>query len=262
MSFKENLLKKIRINRLAQGVTDAMGPPGSGRKIDKSAMTSLLEMSPYEYRRERDLDLYIQDPSGESPRILVLDNELPIYRTSVKDVVLRKSPTVKEMINIPNVVKILSDKDVKESNKEESVKRVQEAALGQLDLSYTRKDIEEIAADGRTALEAGDEEGVVEALTLYADLLGWPQLSGVLDMGDQHIFGKSEEPRPGEKSYGPMVLYDPRKNVLRLVKEPISSLDKKALETLQRMATGKEEADLEGPEVFNYLTGSVVESKG
>lgn len=262
MSFKENLLKKIRINRLARKVIDTMGPPGSGRKIDKTAMTSLLEMGPYDYRRERDLDLYMRDLTGESTRILVLDNELPIYRTSVEDVVLRKSPTVKEMINISNVVKILSDKDVKESKKEESVKQVQNDCLGQLDLSYTREDIEEIAADGRTALEAGDEAGVVETLTLYADLLGWSKLSGALGMEEHHIVGQSGEARPGERLYGPMVLYDPRKNGLRLVKESVSGLDKQAMETLRKIATGKAEADLEGPEVFDDLTGAVVQSRG
>jgi hypothetical protein len=261
MRFKENLQKKIRIDRLARAVIDAMGPPGSGRKIDKTAMTSLLDMSPYEYRRERDLDLYIREIGEDAPRILVLDNELPIYRTTAADVVLRKSPTVREMVNISNVVKILSDKDVKESKKEDSVKTVQDACLEGLDLSFSPADIQGIAADGRTALEAGDPDGVEETLALFSELLGWTRLSDALPIGGQHIVGRKEEVRPGETLYGPMVLYDPRRNVLRLVKGPIGGLDKPALDGLQRMAAGKEKADLEGPDVLDDLSDAVLQSE-
>ncbi len=261
MSFKENLLKKIRINRLAHDVIDAMGPSGGGRKIDKAAMTSLLEMSPYAHQRERDLDLYIREMDDAAPRILALDNELPIYRTTVADVVLRKSPTVKEMISIPNAVKILSDKDVKESKKEDSVKRVRDACLEGLDLSFSPADIQGIAADGRAALEADDPDGVAETLTLFSELLGWTRLSDALAIDGQQIVGRKEETRPGETLYGPMVLYDSRRNVLRLVEGPISGPDKTALEALHRMAAGKEKADLEGSEVLDFLSDAVLQSE-
>lgn len=261
MTFKENLLKKIRIDRLAHGVIDSMGPPGSGRKIDKTAMTSLLETSPYEYRRERDLDLYIRESGQAAPRILVLDNELPIYRTTVADVALRKSPTVKEMINIPNVVKILSDKDVKESTKADSVKTVQTACLEGIDLSFTPADIQGIGADGRTALETGDEAGVEETLTLFSELLGWPRLDDALAIPGQRILGRREPGRPGETLYGPMALYDPRRNVFRIVEGPVGSLDKTGLDALRRAAAGKEKADREGPGAMDYLVDAVIHSQ-
>ena len=54
-------------------------------------MRSLLGMSLYQYQKERDLDLYIQKGDGELSRIPVLDNELPIYETTVADVLIRKS---------------------------------------------------------------------------------------------------------------------------------------------------------------------------
>jgi len=41
----------------------------------------------------RDLDLYVADTGTAVQKILVLDNELPIYRTTVADVAMRKSPT-------------------------------------------------------------------------------------------------------------------------------------------------------------------------
>ncbi len=262
MSFKENLLQKIRIDRLAQGVTASIGPPGSGRKIDKPTMKSLLEMSPYAYRRERDLDLYIREMGDAAPRVLVLDNELPIYRSPVSDVALRKSPTVKEMVNIRNVVKILSDKDVKESQKEDSVQTVQTACLEGLDLSFSPPDIQAIAADGQTALETGDPDGVTETLSLFSELLGWSSLSEALEIGGHHIVGETARGGPGETLYGPMVLFDPRHNRIRLVKGPVSSLDKVGLDALHRVATGKEKADLEGPDVMPYLSDAVLQSTG
>jgi len=75
MSFKKNILKKIKINKTARQVIVSIGPPDSGRKIDKDAMRRLLEMSPYTHRKERDLDLYLEDTAQEKKKILVLDND-------------------------------------------------------------------------------------------------------------------------------------------------------------------------------------------
>ena len=158
MPFKENLLKKIQINQLSQKVLQSIAPPESGLKIDKDAMRSLLEMSPYQYRKERDLDLYIEQPDDGQSIILVLDNELPIYKTTVEDVVMRKSPYTKEMLNIRNIIKILKDSDVKLSRKEASVKIVQKKCIDGLDLTYQESDIATMAKEGSDSLENGDAE--------------------------------------------------------------------------------------------------------
>ena len=50
MSYKENLLTKIKIDKLANTVIASIGPAESGRKVDKDAMRTLLEMSPYQYQ--------------------------------------------------------------------------------------------------------------------------------------------------------------------------------------------------------------------
>ncbi|MBE9544745.1 MAG: hypothetical protein IMF02_09660, partial [Proteobacteria bacterium] len=136
MSFKNNLLKKIQINQLSRTVLASIGSAESGLKIDKDAMRSLLEMSPYRYQKERDLDLYIQGLNGELSRILVLDNELPIYETTVDDVLIRKSPYTKEMLSIKNIIKILKDSDVKLSRKKRSLESVQKECIDGLDLTY------------------------------------------------------------------------------------------------------------------------------
>jgi hypothetical protein len=49
MSFKENLLTKLRIDSLADKVMASIGPVENGSKVDKEAMRSLLEMSPYQH---------------------------------------------------------------------------------------------------------------------------------------------------------------------------------------------------------------------
>ena len=134
MAFKENILKKIAINKTAKQVIHSIGPPDSGRKVDKAAMRQLLEMSPYTYRKERGLDLYLEDIESEKKKILVLDNDLAIYHTHIEDVALRKSPTVKEMISIRNAIKILSDSDVVTSKKEASVKTIQRECIEKLDI--------------------------------------------------------------------------------------------------------------------------------
>ena len=169
MSFKENLITKIKIDKLANRVIASIGPAESGRKVDKDAMRSLLEMSPYQYQKARDLDLYVEGIDQDRKKIFVLDNELPIYRTTIDDVAMRKSPLIKEMVKIRNIIKILKDSDVKLSRKDASVKAIQKECIDQLDLAYNGSDIDEIAADGKASLERDYPDGVVECLELFAD---------------------------------------------------------------------------------------------
>jgi hypothetical protein len=117
MAFRENLLRKVQIDQLSSRVHATIGAVGSEVKLDKEAMRQLLSLSPYAPQRVRDLDLYVEDTGTPVKQILVLDNELPIYRTTVADVAMRKSPTVGEMAKIWNIVKILKDSDVKISRK-------------------------------------------------------------------------------------------------------------------------------------------------
>ena len=59
MTFRENLLKKIKIDKISEQVIASIGTPDSGKKIDGEAMRDLLEIKPYKLKRERDLDLFI-----------------------------------------------------------------------------------------------------------------------------------------------------------------------------------------------------------
>ena len=192
MSFKENLLKKIEIDRLAAKVITSLGPVDSGRKVDKEAKRTLLEIAGYTHRKERDLDLYLEDDTAEKGYILVLDNDLTIYDTSIEDVIIRKSPYVKDMISIRNIVKILNDKDVVISKKEESLKHVQQACIETLDLSYNASDISDLAIDGVASIESNYADGVIEVIDMFAELLGYKPPPKVVSLRHQHVIGALE----------------------------------------------------------------------
>ena len=258
MSFKDNLLKKIQINQLSRTVLASIGSAESGLKIDKDAMRSLLEMSPYQYQKERDLDLYIQGLDGELSRILVLDNELPIYETTVEDVLIRKSPYTKEMLSIKNIIKILKDSDVKLSRKEASLESVQKECVDSLDLAYEASDIEAIAKEGADSLENGYAQGVVESLSLFAELLGYRLPPKAFRIRHHEIFGAVTEKEGGEIFFGPVVVFSLINNSLGMLEEEISSLDKAKIEFFQQIAGGEEKATVEGKEVFRFLKDTVL----
>ncbi|MGD9083932.1 MAG: hypothetical protein PVJ41_03135 [Desulfobacterales bacterium] len=253
MSFKENLLTKIKIDRLASKVMASIGPAESGSKVDKEAMRHLLEMSPYVHQKERDLDLFVEPTTEELKKILVLDNELPIYRTTIEDVVVRKSPLIKEMVKIRNMIKILKDSDVKISRKDESVKAIQQECIDQLDLSFNASDIEDIAKDGEASLERDYPDGVIESLDLFAELLDYSPAPRAFQLSRHIILGALTTKAGGEALYGPMVIYSRIHGTLKLIDEQISSFDKPKIELIQQVATGKQKAGAEGPEVFEHL---------
>jgi hypothetical protein len=261
MSFKENLLAKIKINRLAAKVIDSIGPVESGRKVDKEAMRSLLELSPYQYQKARDLHLYVEEIDQDQKKIFVLDNELPIYQTTIDDVAMRKSPLIKEMVNIGNIIKILKDSDVKLSRKEESVKTVQSECIDQLDLSYSESDIAEIAKDGQAAFERDYPDGVIECLELFAELLDYKPAPKVFQLGRHKIIGKLIPKAGGEILFGPMIIYSLIHGSLKVIEDQISSFDKTKIDLIQQVAAGKQKAAAEGPDVFEYLKKAVLKEK-
>ena len=262
MGFKENLLKKIRIDALAQKVIDSMGPPDSGQRIDKEIMKQLLGMGAYTAIGERDLELYILEGDETIGKILVLDNDLAIYHTSAADVGLRKSPTVKEMISIRNIKKILTDADVVMSKKAISVKTVQKECIDLLDLSFEASDIQALATDGIAALESRDIDGVLEILTLFAELLHFHAAPKPFRMDRYEIMGKCADRESGEVCFGPMIIYCPSENSLRRLDAQIGSFDKAKIKYMQQAANGEEDSDAEGPDVFQTLGDDVLSSKG
>jgi len=253
MGFRENLLQKIQIDRLSRTVRNSMGPPDSGRRIDGEAMRTLVEMGGYRYQKERDLDLYFLN----AQEILVLDNELKIYRTTAEDIGLRKSPTVKEMVSIRNAIKILNDKNVVVSRKADTLERIKSELISALDLSFTAADIASLAGEGSQALENRYADGVIEILTLFAELLGFQEAPKVFQIAHHRIWGRLIQPTAGAWRFGPAVLFGLMDNALKLIPNPINSQDEEQLQQYQR---GKLEA-LSGDAVWGHLKEAVMKDK-
>ena len=141
MSFKENLNAKIKLDRLFRKLVSTIQEPPGQWRLDKVLTQELLDMTDLEYKKFRDLHLYIRSLEGEIMDVLVFDNELPIYHTTVADVALRKSPRWQEMFSIRNIRKIMNHHDVLMSKGKESLKKLHANAMALLDLAYTRDDL-------------------------------------------------------------------------------------------------------------------------
>ena len=257
MSFKDNLLNKIRIQQTAQKVISSIGPHDSERKTDKATMRRLLEMSPYSLHKKRDLDLYIEGDPEKKGKILVLDNELALYHTTADDVVLRKSPTIKEMVSIRNAIKILSDSDVVISKREETVNTIRTESIDLLDLSFTKSDLEEIEKEGSASLENAYAEGVIESLSLFAELLGFSSPPKVFKMRHCEIMGQLTKKDSGEMVFGPVVIYSLAYNSLKLIEKKISSFDKEEMNYFKEVITENQETSKQDADVFQFLKEAV-----
>jgi hypothetical protein len=261
MAFKENLLQKIRIDQLAGQVLASIGPEGSESKLDKNAMRQLLALSPYVHRRERDLDLYVEDTEASVKKILVLDNELPLYRTTVADVAMRKSPELGEMVKIRNIVKILKDSDVKVSRKADSLKAVQAECVARLDLSFGPEDIDDIRRDGIASLDSNYAEGVNEALQLFAELLGYRPPPKPFAVPHCTIYTAVYRKESGETVVGPAVVFNRVHNDLRLTEEQFGAHEKEKVERFHVIAASREKTAVQGADVFEHLQRAVLSSR-
>jgi len=259
MSFQENLLRKIELDRLAARVAASIGTIQARHPIDREAMRSLLELSPYQYQHERDLDLYVKPVEGELNMILVLDNELPIFRSTVKDVVTRRSPRTLEMWSFRTIRRILVDSDIKVSTGEDSVAAVLKDAVALLDLAYTDKDIEDLAREGMAWLAGGEAGGVEKTLTLFGALLGYEKPPKSFGLDQTVCYGVSAAGPDNEVVFGPLVLYRPADNSLAWIDRSFSRSDREQMEFLRSLAAGRASVPVTGDAVFQKLRASVLE---
>ncbi|MBU1710486.1 MAG: hypothetical protein KKE17_10825 [Proteobacteria bacterium] len=257
--FTENLLRKIEIDRLAAKVTASCGSGSTRRPVDKENMRRLLEMSPYEFQHERDLDLYVKTVEGALPMIMVLDNELPIFQSTVKDVTVRRSPRTLDLWSIRNIRNILVDSDIKLSSKDESVETVRKDAIGQLDLTYTDADIENLAQEGIAWLAGRNAKGVEKSLTLFAAMLGFQKPPRPFELEQTVSFGDSSTGPDNEAAFGPLVLYSPGNNILVWIDQSLASSDRQQMDFLRSVAAGETSVPLRGNAVFEKLQAIVLE---
>jgi hypothetical protein len=163
------------------------------------------------------------------------------------------------MINIRNIIKILNDTDVVISKKEESVKTIQKECVDKLDLTFNESDLDEIVNDGKASLEREYADGIIESLDLFAELLGYSSPPKAFKISHHKIIGASIKKESGEIMFGPMVIYSIIHNSLKLIEQQTGSFDREKIEFIHRVTEGKERADAEGPDVFQYLKNEALQ---
>ena len=218
-------------------------------------MRRLLDLAGWQVRRERDLELYLPPDAPESA-VLVLDNDLPWYRTTVEDVVLRKSPLIKEMISFRNIRRILNDADVVVRKKADTVAAIQAAAITGLDLSHSPEDIAAMALDGAASLESRYAEGVTEALELFAEILGYTTPPVPFTAAHHHLRGRVAKTEGGTRC-GPMTLYSLAYNHLSYIDRSLSAADDADVSYFEQIVQNKARAAADGIAVFKALEAAV-----
>ena len=261
MSFKENLRAKINLDTLLLKITLTMRETPGQRRLDKELTQELLEMTDLEHKKVRDLHLYVRPLEGEIMEVLVLDNELPIYHTTVADVALRKSPVWKEIFSVKNIKKVMDDKDVIVSKGKESLNRLYNDALARLDLSYTADDLALFVEDARRALEQESLEQIQESFELFFALLHFQPVSlGILE-DDIEVFARPKANGGADKTVEHPIFFDEKSFLLGLKKGTISPQSDLDLAWVMQYARGEETADLQGVEVFEFLAVLALKEK-
>ena len=259
MSFKENLKGKIKLNRIFQSLVSTTREPPGRRWLDKELTKELLARTDFEYKKVRGLHLYVRPLEGEIMEVAVLDNELPIYHTTVDDVTLRKSPYWQQMFSIRNVRKIMNDHDVIASKGKESLKRLHSNALALLDLTYTRDDLAPLLEDARRGVEQKSIARIQESLDLFLELLGFQPVSlEVLEPGFQS-FARPKVNGVVVPAFEHLILFDEENLSLGLKKGAFSLQSDSDLGWVMRYARGEKTADLQGTDVFEFLAELALE---
>jgi hypothetical protein len=253
MSFKENLKTKINLDRLLQKLVSTIREPPGKRWLDKVLTQELLDMTDFKHKKVSYLHLYIRPLEGEIMEVLVFDNELPFYHTTVADVALRKSPHWKQMFSIRNIKKIMNDQDVIISKGKESLKRLYANATALLDLTYSRSDLTLLLEDARQGLDQKSIAQIQETFDLFFELLAFqPLFIGVLDK-DLKIFAKPKLNRGAVPAFEHLILFDEETLSLGLKKGAFSPKSDLDLAWVIKYARGEEPADLNGIDVFEFL---------
>jgi hypothetical protein len=253
MSFKENLKAKINLDRLFWKLVSTIKEPPGKWWVDKVLSQELLDMTDLEHKKFRDLHLYIRPLEGENMEVLVFDNELPIYHTSVADVALRKSPRWQEMFSIRNIKKIMNHHDVLVSKGKESLKRLHANAMELLDLTYTRDDLTLLLEDAHQGLERKSIGQIQESLDLFVDLLDFEPVSLGGQEQDLQIFARPKVNGGAVPTFEHLILFDEENLSLGLKKGVFSPQSELDLAWVIKYAQGVERGDLQGVGVFEFL---------
>jgi len=259
MLLKENLKVKIKLDRLLQKLVSTMKEPPGKRWLDKGLTQELIDMTDFEHKKVKDLHLYLRPLEGEIMEVLVLDNELPIYNTTVADVALRKSPYWQQMFSLRNIKKIMNHQDVIISKGKESLKRIHANALALLDLTYTRADLALLLEDARQGLERKSIAQIQESFDLFFELLDFQPVSLEVLEKDLQIFARPKLNGGVVPTFEHLLLFNEENLSLGLKKGTFSPQSDFDLAWVMRYARGEKTADLQGVDVFEFLAELALE---
>ncbi len=254
MSFIENLRTKMNIDRLVDKIASTMRVTPGQRNLNKDAMRELLAMTDFEHKKVRDLHIYSR-PFNNKSEVLVLDNELPIYHSSVEDIAMRKTPHWKEMFSIGNIKKILNDQEVILSRGKESLQRVRNAAVSRLDLSYNRNDLNELVEGAADALDTKNVEKLRDSLDMFFQIVEFEALNLGIFEAEVESFARPKIDPVAEEDvlYEDLILLDQNKVRVLLMKGGIAPESELHLARALQVLSGERKADAEGADVFKYL---------
>ncbi len=247
MGLKEQLREKIGIDRLYNSILEKIKKYGGKITPAEDLIKDLLKKADYKGREVRDLKIYTCNDD-----ILVLDNELPIYRhTSVEDIAMRKSPTLKEMLSLRNIKRILTDSDIVFKKGLDSLSYLYNKALSHLDLRGTPSDIKQIIEGGILAYRQDEPLQMWETVELIFEILTYKEVGAELRFSPYLIYG-IPEPDNGKKRYRDLVIITPDYRDIKLLKGSFLATEMDTISRVTQVALGKEKADIEGVNVFVY----------
>ncbi|RJR33163.1 MAG: hypothetical protein C4576_28490 [Desulfobacteraceae bacterium] len=261
MNFKKNLKSKIRLDGLLQRVLNTIREPPEESSVDKELTREILKTTDFKYKKIGNLEFYMRPMESEIMEILVLENELPIYHTTLGDLTLRKNPHWQDLVSIRNLRKIMNDQDVLASKGRESLKRLYENALGRLDLTYTEDDIESLVIDAQLGIEQRSVKRVRESLDLFFGLLGFEPVLFKVIRPEVHMFGRPVSEREGVPLFEHLVVFNEATLSLGLRRGAFSPINDLHLDWVIRYSDGMAEADLHGTEVLEFLAEMALSQK-
>jgi hypothetical protein len=259
MSLKENLKAKIKLDRLFHSLVSTMKEPPGKWWLDKVHTQDLFDMTDFEHKKVRDLHLYTRPLEGEIMEVAVLDNELPIYHTTVADVTLRKSPYWQQMFSIRNIRKIMGHHDVLATKGKDSLRRLHANALALLDLAYTGDDLALLLEDACRGVDQKSVERIQESLDLFFGLLDFQPLSlELLEPGFQS-FAMPKVNGGAVRTFEHLILFNEENLWLGLKKGAFSPQNDSDLAWILKCSRGKEAPDLQGTDVLEFLVELALE---
>jgi len=253
MTFTDRIKLKMHIDELARRVRASLRPAGASRHLDREAMRNLLQIGNYRQHCERDMELYLPADGAQPCDIMVLDNDLPVYHGTVADVLMRKSPTVKEMISVRNAIKILNDNAIRVRTQQETLDHIHKQCIYALDLQFTRADIEQLSLEGRAALDGHDFQLVIDVLNLFAELIGFKPPPSAWRHPIRHIFGRRRENR-----FGPSMVYGADTNILLWIDQEFDLRNPQSVDAYERIMTSNQRSATQGPAVFHLLANQAM----